>query len=140
MTKLFWLFCSLLFLSGEPEQALKLKEDALREKKHIAVYFCGSDWCRSCLLFKSETLNVPEVDRLLKEHFVFYVADFPQHKKLDRATVQTNEYLAEKLNPQGVFPVLVIADAEWNVKAQIYRNHSLSSVMEKLEALQQVNE
>lgn len=140
MSRLFWLLCLGAWIQGEPARISEIKEEAVRDKKYVAVYFCGSDWCRSCLQFKSETLALPEVEGLLRERFVWYTADFPQHKKLDRQTVETNEFLAEKLNPQGIFPVLVIADTEWTVKARILKKEGPQSALEQLKAWRYVHE
>jgi len=109
-----------------------LQQKALSENKNIAVYFCGSDWCSICYKFKEETLQVPVIDSLINADFVYYTADFPQRKKLEKTIVTANEFLAEKLNPAGEFPVLVITDANWNVKAKIYRGNKKEVVIEKL--------
>ena len=114
------------------ELAPALKEKALSENKNIAVYFAGSDWCSNCNKFKRELLDVPQIDSLLKNNFVYYMADFPQRIKLEKEVVATNEFLAEKLNPGGEFPVLVLTDENWSVKAKIYRGNSEKSVVEKL--------
>lgn len=112
-----------------------LQQKATAENKNIAVYFCGSDWCANCNKFKRETLQVPAIDSLLHTDFVYYVADFPQGIKQDKALVASNEFLAEKLNPAGEFPVLVIADANWNIKAKIYRGNPEASIIQKLNLL-----
>lgn len=102
--------------------ALKtLQEQSKAEKKYIAVYFCGSDWCSVCHKYKRETLEVGAIDSTLKNQFVFYTADFPQRVKLAKEVVETNEILAEKLNPGGIFPLLVITDSDLNIKASFKR-------------------
>jgi len=110
----------------------ELQQQATTENKNIAVYFCGSDWCANCNRFKREVLSVPEVDSLLDNAFVYYTADFPQATKQEKHVVSANEFLAEKLNPAGEFPVLVIASPDWKVKAKIYRGGTAGEIAAKL--------
>lgn len=46
-------------------------------------------------------------------------ADFPQRKKLSLEIVLRNEAFAESYNPKGEFPLLVLLDANGDVKSQI---------------------
>lgn len=108
------LFSVVGFKANIKESGLQAR--AVAENKHIVVYFSGSDWCSVCHKFKKGFLSAPMVDSLLQNHFVYYVADFPQRKKLDKETTSLNEDLAERLNPDGIFPLLVIADSALNVK------------------------
>lgn len=87
-----------------------LREKAMEKHQNIAVYFSGSDWCSSCRQFKEKVLSQPTIDSLLNHGYVFYVADFPQRKKLPDSTRVFNDFLAEKLNPAGIFPALVLTD------------------------------
>lgn len=87
-----------------------LQEQARQKQRNIAVYFSGSDWCASCHKFKENVLSQPAIDSLLTQGYVFYVADFPQRKKLADSTRVLNDFLAEKLNPAGIFPSLIVAD------------------------------
>lgn len=109
-----------------------LQSKSAAEKKNIAVYFSGSDWCTNCHKFKSQTLQLPEVESVLSNNYIYYAADFPQRKKLEAATIEANKFLADKLNPSGEFPVLVITDSNWNVLAKIYKGNEIPLVMEKL--------
>jgi|GEM_PF-3122875 len=124
------------FRSEKEEIVSGLQKQAVSQEKNIAVYFSGSDWCSVCKKFKSETLNVPEIDSLLKNSFIYYTADFPQRTKLDKSIVQANELLAEKLNPGGNFPLLVITDASLNVKAVIRYGNPSPKVIEELQKLE----
>ena len=118
-----------------PEITGTLQQKATAEEKHIAIYFSGSDWCGVCYKFKQETLAVPEIDSLLNSKFVYYTADFPQRTKLDKPVIAANEFLAEKLNPDGNFPLLVITDANWNIKAVIRRGPGKDEVLSQLQQL-----
>lgn len=136
MKRLLITLTALLLLAFTADEENNLQQKAKEEKKNIAVYFCGSDWCSNCYRFKSELLQTQTIDSLLHQHFVFYMADFPQRKKLDKETAATNDFLAGKLNPGGEFPVLVIADSSWNVKTKIYLGSNREAVIEKLKQVQ----
>jgi thioredoxin-related protein len=100
--------------------------------KNIAVYFSGSDWCINCHQFKKSILDNAAVMSLLDSTYIYYVADFPQRTKLDQELVKLNEALAAKLNPDGIFPVLIIADNKWNILTRIYKGNAVTAVEEKL--------
>ena len=116
-----------------------LEAKAGSEGKYIAVYFCGSDWCANCYKFKEQTLSHAEVKNLLSDNFIYYTADFPQRTKLSAEISSANDLIAEKLNDEGVFPVLVIADKDWNVKAKIYKGDLTEVVVHKLNSLKKAN-
>ena len=120
MLSLKYLFFFLTPLVFFPKDGSVLQQRATEEKKNIAVYFCGSDWCSSCHKFKSTVLAQPPIDSLLKQGYVFYEADFPQRKKQADSTKTLNDFLAEKLNPNGVFPALVISDESFRIKYAQY--------------------
>lgn len=120
------LLISLLLLPGIATDN-PLQEQATREHKNIVVYFSGSDWCSICHQFKARVLNAPAVDSLLQQKYVYYVADFPQRKKLEASIKERNEGLADKLNKNGVFPLLVVADEHLTVQAILPGNADLKT-------------
>ena len=93
-----------------------LREKAKEKHQNIAVYFSGSDWCSSCHQFRKNVLSQPAIDSLLQHGYVFYTADFPQRKKLPDSTRVFNDFLAEKLNPSGVFPALILTDENLTIQ------------------------
>jgi thioredoxin-related protein len=93
----------------------KIQLLAKESNKNVVIYFCGSDWCSICHKFKKNVLAKPSVDSVLKNDFVYYVADFPQRTKLEKEVSALNSELAEKLNTEGLFPKLVIADADLKI-------------------------
>lgn len=104
-----------------------LQQKAKDENKNIVVYFCGSDWCTICHQFKARILNEPMIDTLIQKEFVYYVADFPQRKKLPAKEVKMNEYLAERFNQEGAFPKLAIVDADFKLKAVVPNDASIET-------------
>lgn len=111
-------FC-IVFAFKNKETPKSLQVQAKEQHKNIAVYFCGSDWCTICHQFRQGFLETPAVDSVLKDGYVYYLADFPQRKKLEASVQAFNNTLAEKLNTNGVFPLLVIADENLNIKSLI---------------------
>jgi thioredoxin-related protein len=123
--------CSSAGVSSDKDD-LSIVKKAKESNKYIAVYFSGSDWCAICHVFKNEFVEQKEVAPILNADFVYYNADFPQRKKLAKDITATNDVLAEKLNPNGIFPLLVIADENLNVKKVITKAMGYDKAMEAL--------
>ena len=81
---------------------------SVNNNKTKFIIFSGSDWCKGCIQFKKKVLDDPSFEAFAKENLDVIVADFPQRIKLSKNIVQQNEALAEKYNPKGVFPNLVL--------------------------------
>lgn len=106
MKKIFFLIFStfaITLASGQDSTQYKL------------IVFSGSDWCKPCIRFKTETLSTEE----LKTYFTLnnievYVADFPRKNSLkpSKDTVAYNEQLASEYNQDGFFPRIVLLDAK----------------------------
>lgn len=87
------------------------------EDKPIVLVFSGSDWCAPCIRLKKQILESEEFKTYASEHYVMYNADFPRKKKneLPQALAETNTSLAEKYNPKGHFPLVVVLDKDQSV-------------------------
>ena len=87
------------------------------EDKPIVLVFSGSDWCAPCIRLKKQILESEEFKAYASEHYVMYNADFPRKKKneLPQALAETNTSLAEKYNPKGHFPLVVVLDKHQSV-------------------------
>ncbi len=96
-------------------------EDALAnantEGKPIVVVFSGSDWCGPCIRFKKRILESEDFKNYASENFVLYNADFPRKKKnqLPLDKLNDNKSLAEKFNPRGFFPLVVVLDQQESI-------------------------
>ena len=90
--------------------------------KLTLLVFSGSDWCLPCIRFEREILQATKFKAFSNEYLVVEKADFPQHKKLSEEQVRHNEILAEKYNPQGYFPHVLILNDEGKVLSQIITN------------------
>jgi len=121
MKKLIYI---LLFASCGMLQAQQWQEnfeDALTkasaENKPIVLVFSGSDWCAPCIRLKRHVFDSDEFKAYALEHYIMYDADFPRKKKnrLPEEKLNVNKSLAEKYNPKGYFPLVVVMDKDQNV-------------------------
>lgn len=87
------------------------------EDKPIVLVFSGSDWCAPCIRLKKHIFDSKEFSTYAVEHYVMYDADFPRKKqnKLPEEKLNVNKSLAEKYNPKGYFPLVVVMDKDQHV-------------------------
>ncbi|MBO0321929.1 thioredoxin family protein [Muricauda sp. CAU 1633] len=90
---------------------------AIQEDKPIVLVFSGSDWCAPCIRLKRNILDSDEFKSYAFSHYVLYNADFPRKKKnqLPEDKTAVNKTLAEKYNPKGYFPLVVVLDKNQSV-------------------------
>ena len=88
------------------------KEKAGSNGKYVMLYFSGSDWCKPCIQLNKNILETDTFSDYANGNFVPVKLDFPKMKKnrVSKRKVIHNEHLAEKYNPNGVFPLLVFLD------------------------------
>lgn len=88
----------------------KALEVAKAENHPILVVFSGSDWCKPCIKLREQILIKPEFSTWAKDNVVCVTVDFPKQKKnaLSPSQQKQNDALAEKFNPKGVFPLVVV--------------------------------
>lgn len=93
------------------------QQQALKEDKKVLLIFQGSDWCAPCIKLDREIWSSLEFQDYAKDHFVMVKADFPRKEKnqLEPSQQEKNNKLAEKYNPQGYFPLVVIMDQNGKV-------------------------
>lgn len=111
-------------------------ETAKSENKSVLLYFSGSDWCAPCVKFKKLIVNTPEFQTFATENLVIYNADFPRlsKNKLAKEVEKENETLADKYNSKGIFPLILLLDAEGNVikKWEEYPKETVEEFIGKL--------
>lgn len=85
---------------------------AKNENKKVLLYFSGSDWCAPCMKFKKTFIHDGNFNSFADKNLVIVNADFPRKKdnKLSKELTTQNELLAEKYNPQGSFPLILLLD------------------------------
>jgi len=92
------------------------KKIAQEHNRTIVLVFQGSDWCAPCIKLDREVWSQESFRTYAKDHYVMLQADFPRKKKnaLPEAQQQANNALAERYNRNGIFPLVVVLDAEGN--------------------------
>ncbi len=92
------------------DQALLLSKE---ENKAIVLVFAGSDWCTPCIKLERSIWQSEAFASYSSEHYILYKADFPR-KKANQLTVDVREKngkLAERYNPNGHFPLVVVLNS-----------------------------
>ncbi len=99
---------------GDYEDALNT---AQHDKKPLILVFSGSDWCGPCIRLKKKVLESETFSTYADDNYVLYNADFPRKKKnlLPKERMDVNKRLAEKFNPNGYFPLVVVLDSQESV-------------------------
>jgi len=92
-------------------------QKAKAENKKIILVFSGSDWCIPCIKLEKYIWTSPEFQAHAKDHYVMLRADFPRKKKnqLPPEQRKKNEELAERFNPNGYFPLVVVISPDGKV-------------------------
>ncbi|MEX2514441.1 MAG: thioredoxin family protein [Cyclobacteriaceae bacterium] len=90
-------------------EAQKLAQETDRK---IILVFSGSDWCAPCIKLEKEIWESAVFQAYAKDNYVLLRADFPRKKanKLSEEQAGKNGELAEKYNPDGYFPLVVVLD------------------------------
>ncbi len=98
-TELYWIH--------DIEKAAELSEI---EDKPILMVFSGSDWCKPCIQLREKIFKSEAFKAFAAVNLILVELDFPARKKnqLSQEQVKHNERLADKYNPQGVFPMVVL--------------------------------
>lgn len=132
---LFLLISSFSFSQKNENFSQKL-ESAKNENKNVLLYFSGSDWCAPCVKFKKFIVNTSEFQTFATENLIIYNADFPRlsKNKLAKEIENENETLADKYNSKGIFPLILLLDAEGNVikKWEEYPKETVEEFIAKL--------
>lgn len=94
----------------------------IAKEKHrpIILVFQGSDWCAPCIKLDREVWSTDEFQKYAKDHYVMLQADFPRKKQnaLPEDRARANAQLAEQYNKNGIFPFVVVMDAQGKVKGE----------------------
>lgn len=90
---------------------------ARKDSKLILLKFSGSDWCAPCIQLQKTIIDDPAFTSFANQKLVLLLADFPRQKKnqLPKVQQEQNDQLAEKYNPEGEFPYMVLLDADGKV-------------------------
>ncbi|WP_418637908.1 thioredoxin family protein [Winogradskyella sp.] len=115
----------------------KAKEIASKADKPIILVFQGSDWCAPCIKLDREVWSTEVFKKYASEHYVMLQADFPRKKKNALSEKQTtaNAKLAETYNKNGIFPFVVVLDANGKVLGETsYKKTTPENYIKELNA------
>ncbi|MBZ4676954.1 MAG: thiol-disulfide isomerase [Anaerophaga sp.] len=111
------------------------QEEARGSDKNIILVFSGSDWCAPCIKLEREIWESEVFQQYAEAHYVMVRADFPRRKenKLSEDQAAKNAKLAEKYNPQGYFPLVVVMTEDAEVLGKTgYKNMSPEAYIQHL--------
>ena len=102
---------------------------ASETQKPILMIFSGSDWCKPCIQLRENVLNHQDFTAFAEENLVLLELDFPYKRKnrLSKEQQKHNETLAEKYNPKGQFPMIVLVNSDGSVITEVDYNNLLSA-------------
>ncbi|WP_052594043.1 FAD:protein FMN transferase [Aureispira sp. CCB-QB1] len=113
----------LMLTTYAQSQTTTNQEEAIRwakeKNKAILLVFSGSDWCQPCIRFDKNVLQESSFQAYAEEALVVLKCDFPQRSQLPKDVVQQNEALAERFNPQGEFPKLLLLNQDFKLLAHL---------------------
>ena len=107
----------ILFVNGWDTDFENGKKKAEKEHKFILLNFSGSDWCGPCIRLHKEVFENESFKTYAENNLVLINADFPRlHKnQLAKDLQKKNDKLAEKYDPQGIFPYTLLLDADGKI-------------------------
>jgi len=109
---------------------------AKQEHKKVLFFFSGSDWCSPCVKFKKTFIDNEDFKTFATSNLIVFNADFPRLKKnaLSKEQTSENEKLAEKYNPNGLFPLIIVFNENGEIiqKWEKLPNETVSEFIEKL--------
>lgn len=144
MKKVIFLLLSLLFSSAGFAQDWttdfeEAKALAAKKSQNIVLVFQGSDWCGPCIKLDREIWSTDTFKEFSKSHFVMLKADFPRKKanQLTSEQIRENTLLAERYNPAGYFPFVVVLNSEGKVLGETgYKKLTPTQYIEQLKAFE----
>ena len=105
------------------DEAFKLSQES---QKPVLLIFSGSDWCAPCIRFQKTVLTSDQFKHYASDHLILLKIDFPQRKKLDSELVMQNERLADRYNPKGQFPHILLLRPDQSVLTTLYYKNQRS--------------
>lgn len=101
---------------------------AAENNAKIVLVFQGSDWCAPCIKLERTIWDSKEFQTLAKGKLIMLKADFPRKKKnqLAKAQQEKNAKLAEKYNPNGYFPYVVVLNNKGQILGSVGYKKELS--------------
>ena len=117
----------------------KAKVEATANHKLVLISFSGSDWCGPCIRTRKEIFNTETFSKYADDNLVLVQADFPRSKKnrLSKDQVKKNEALADKYNPDGIFPLTLVVNSAGKVlrKWEGFPNESSLKFVQEIQVI-----
>ncbi|MCB0571015.1 MAG: thioredoxin family protein [Phaeodactylibacter sp.] len=108
---------------------------AEREGKVIFLLFTGSDWCPACRRFDKNVLDTEAFRGYASRNLVLLKADFPRLRRnqLPDSLAAQNAALAERYNPEGLFPYIVLLKTGQPAWKGTYQGQTADAFIRRLE-------
>ena len=116
MNKFAFIFTVFLTFTGFSQEWQASYPDAVVHakalQKPMLLVFSGSDWCAPCIQLEKRVWQSEIFQSYAKNNYVLYKADFPKKNanRLPLPVAEQNRELAEKYNPKGHFPLVILLD------------------------------
>lgn len=80
----------------------------------VMMVFSGSDWCKPCIRLNREVFETDVFQEYVEGQFILLKIDFPRGRKnrLDPEVQLQNNELAERWNPTGEFPLVIVFSSD----------------------------
>jgi thiamine biosynthesis lipoprotein len=118
-------------IQSNADEAFRISSEA---NKPVLLVFAGSDWCANCIRFEKRILSSSDFLSFAEKDIVVLKADFPQRTPISAALEQQNASLAEKYNPEGLFPYLLLLSPEKSVLSSlVYRDQTPSEFINEIQ-------
>jgi len=119
-------------VQNDAEVAFRISSET---NKPVLLVFAGSDWCANCIRFEKKILSAADFQTFAKENLVILKADFPQRTSLSTSLQEQNASLAEKYNPKGEFPYLLLLTPAKSVLSSLaFSNQSSSEFIAEIKS------
>jgi thioredoxin-related protein len=112
LTLIVLLVCSCMAAQNWHQDFERATALAAKNNTPVLLVFSGSDWCAPCIKLDKKIWQSDSFKKYAKDHLVLFKADFPRKKanRLSEELMKQNKDLADKYNPQGYFPFILLID------------------------------
>lgn len=134
---LFVVTANSLFSQNWQSNFKEAQQEAQKSKKPIVLIFSGSDWCAPCIKLDAQIFQSDAFKIYAQEHVILVRADFPRRKQnaLPETLQNQNRELAERYNPNGFFPFVLMLDEKGTVLGELgYEKIEPQAYINKLKA------
>ena len=116
------------------ENAVEAFALSAKKQQPVMLVFSGSDWCAPCIKFEKEILSTEIFRAFAEANLILLKVDFPQRKLLPDAIRIQNDQLAEKYNPDGIFPqiLLIYPDNSQRIAQMLYSQQTASEFVAEI--------